>query len=224
MHPRLNSLSFFACLALVGAWALAAHAASITASAQKTYGRVNFNFDAPAKLKTSTNGNNAVLTFDRALGDSPEAIKAALPDYVTGASLSADKRTLTLTMTKPYRVRQFVTSNGVGIDLLGGQEKPALASNEEPKKPEALKQKLPEDISANTPETQEAEAQNEGGESENNAAAPKPAAPPVPAPALAKVTPPAKPAVVPFAKQEPEVRTKCKGDCGFFVSWALFLK
>lgn len=210
MHHRLNSLSFFACLALVGAWALAAHAASITASAQKTYGRVNFNFDAPAKLKTSTNGNNAVLTFDRALGDSPEAIKAALPDYVTGASLSADKRTLTLTMTKPYRVRQFVTSNGVGIDLLGGQEKPPLASNEEPKKPEAAKQNLPEDISANAPEPQDADAENEPGESENTAAA-KPAAPPTPAPTSTKATPaPAKPAVVPFAKQEPEMRKPAK--------------
>lgn len=210
MYPRLNSLSFFACLALVGAWALAAHAANITASAQKTYGRVNFNFDAPAKLKTSTNGNNAVLTFDRALGDTPDAIKAALPDYVTGASLSADKRTLTLTMTKPYRIRQFVTSNGVGIDLLGGQEKPTLASKEESKKTEVAKQNPPEDISANAPEREEAEATSETGESETNVA-PKPAEPPAPASALAKTTaPPPKPPVVPFAKQEPEVRKPAK--------------
>lgn len=211
MHPRLNSLSLIACLALFGVWALTAHAASINASAQKTYGRVNFNFDAPAKLKASTNGTSAVLSFDQPLSASPDSINASLPDYVTGASLSADKRTLTLTLTKPYRVRQFVTSNGVGIDLLGGGEKTNLASNEETKKPEAQKQNLPEDISASAPEPQEEDTQNEDGENKNIAAAAKPAAPAASAPALAKVSPPpAKPAVVPFAKQEPEVRKPAK--------------
>lgn len=206
MHPRLNNLSFFACLVLVGIWAVAAHAASITASAKKTYGRVNFNFDAPAKLKASTNGTNAVLTFDRALGDTPDAIKAALPDYVTAASLSADKRTLTLTMTRPYRVRQFVTSNGVGIDLLdGGQDKSSLASNESKKSPETPKKDLPEDISADAPEPSEAAAQDESNVRDDSAVAAKPAA--IPAPTNNKVaTTATKQAVVPFAKQAPQTR------------------
>ena len=64
-------------------------------------------------------GTSAVLNFDAPLTDSPASIKASLPDYDTAATLSPDKRRLTLTLNKPYRLRQFVTGNGVGIDLLG---------------------------------------------------------------------------------------------------------
>jgi tetratricopeptide (TPR) repeat protein len=123
----------------------AAHAAGISASNSKNYGRVNFDFSSPAKLKASSTGTTAVLNFDKPLEGSPESIKAALPDYVSGASLSADKRSLTLTLTKPYRVRQFVTGNGVGIDLVAAPERPTPGQSEAASTPSRPK---PEDLSA----------------------------------------------------------------------------
>ena len=199
-QPRYR-LRLAGCLALMCAASFAAHAAGISAAASKNYGRVNFAFDAPAKLKTSSNGTTAVLTFDQALEGSPDAIKAALPDYVTAASLSADKRRLTLTLTKPYRVRQFVTGNGVGIDLLGAPEKLSVAKTAAT---------APEDLSvpasaapADTAESANENAQNDPNVDTKTAQKPSVVVPVKPATVAAKkpeiknvVAPKAKPVVV----------------------------
>ncbi|MDX2095805.1 MAG: hypothetical protein SFW64_07715 [Alphaproteobacteria bacterium] len=119
MNPRRQKLPLVGYLALACIAAFSAHAASIDGQAHKGYGRINFHFSSPAKLKAQVSDTRAVLVFDQPLGDTPEAIRAALPGYVTAAQLSADKRTLTLTLSQTYRLRQFVTGTGVGVDFLG---------------------------------------------------------------------------------------------------------
>lgn len=136
MNPRRQKLPLVGYLALACIAAFSAHAANIDGQAQKGYGRINFHFSSPAKLKAQVSDSRAVLVFDQPLGDTPEAIRAALPGYITAAQLSADKRTLTLTLSQPYRLRQFVTGTGVGVDFLGT---PAAASTtaEAPRPPVA---------------------------------------------------------------------------------------
>lgn len=111
-----TSFAAFAALALFAAGAV--YAASIEAEPRKDYGRIRFGFSAPTVLHTSTRGTQATLTFDKPLDASTESIAENLPDYVKGSSLSVDKKTLTLTLAKPYRIRQFTSGNKVGLDLI----------------------------------------------------------------------------------------------------------
>lgn len=209
-----NRLRLIGCLTLACALAASAHAASISAAAQKGYGRVNFNFDAPAKMKANVNGNRAVLNFDKPLADSPEAIKAALPDYVTGASLSADKRSLTLTMNKPYRLRQFVTNTGVGVDLLGGGDAAETASTNKNKAEPAKTRALPEDISADAPELEEQASNDADPNAEPEPTKPKAATKEATAPEskkpVAKKKPEAKPAPLKTATAAPVTPVKAR--------------
>ncbi len=112
MHRRTVTLLLCAGLIIMGMGALSAYAAS-------GYARVNFNFAAPAKLKASVTGSTATLDFDKPVQQSAAAIKAALPGYVKSVALSPDKRHVTLVMMKSYRLRQFVSGNSTGIDLIG---------------------------------------------------------------------------------------------------------
>ena len=110
----------------------------------KGYGRMMFSFSQPAKLNASSSGTTATLQFDKPVNESPGAIEAKLAGYVTKAQLSADKRTVTLTLTKPYRIRQFVSGAGVGVDFVGTPDAaPVEAKKEDPilstKKPELVK-------------------------------------------------------------------------------------
>ncbi len=119
---RLCGYFAIACL-----MASSTYAAVIDASPRQGYGRINFAFPDPAKLKTSVSGTTAVLSFNAPITQSPEAITSSLPDYVTAAKLSVDKRSVILTLREPYRLRQFVSGNTVGVDLVAITEPPKPA-------------------------------------------------------------------------------------------------
>ncbi len=133
--------------------AFSAYAATIDASARDGFGRVIFPFSAATRLKTSNEGTTATLTFSTPLTQSPETIQAKLPGYVKAATLSDDKRTLTLTMNKPYRLRQFVSGNKVGVDLMGEPTKIKPAPTETKKN---VAQKAPEKDILSTKKAKEA--------------------------------------------------------------------
>lgn len=133
MKFMLNIVRVCAVVALA-TWALhAPMAAAATAKPQKNYGRLNFGFHAPTQLSAQVHGTTAVLKFGAPVTQSAESIRAALPGYVTKATLSPDKRTVTLTLSKPYRLRQFVSGNQVGVDLVGAPEKPTKPTMPEDK-------------------------------------------------------------------------------------------
>lgn len=109
----------FALVSVASLWAIAANSG-------QNYGRLNFAFSEPARLKTSVNGTTAVLSFTSPVVESPAAIKATLPAYVNAVKISPDKKQVTLTLAKPYRLRQFVSGTHVGVDLLPTDEKPLI--------------------------------------------------------------------------------------------------
>ncbi len=63
-----------------------------------------------------------MLKFNAKLQESPEKIAGQLSGYVTKAQLSANGKELTLTLSKPYRIRQFTSNAGIGIDVVGAPE------------------------------------------------------------------------------------------------------
>lgn len=119
MTRLTNTVALCGALAIACLMAWTASSASVSASKTKTYGRYNFAFKGPTKLKASVEGDTATLVFDKPVVTSPEEIAAALPDYVRYASVSGDKKRVTLKLHQPYRIRQFVSGSSVGVDLVG---------------------------------------------------------------------------------------------------------
>lgn len=147
--------------------ALSVTALDASAGVQKAeaYGRFIFNFKEPAKLKTTSSGATATLVFDKPVRESAESISRALPDYVRYATISEDKKRITLTLFQPYRVRQFISGSGVGIDLVGAptdEKSKTLANKAEPQKPhepsEAEKMAAEEPSAADSADPSESES------------------------------------------------------------------
>lgn len=128
------------CLSLVAVYLATstAYAASVSAGVRKDYGRINFAFEAPTELSASNEGMAAILTFDKPLTASTDAIEKGLSAYVKGSKLSSDKRTLTLSFTRPMRLRQYLSGNNVGVDLIATGESPPPIPVLAEKKPEPI--------------------------------------------------------------------------------------
>lgn len=170
---------------------------------------MNFDFGAPAKLKVDNSGTTAVLNFSQPVTDSPQAIARNLPDYVSAATLSADKRSITLTLNKPHRIRQFVSGSGIGIDLLGTPDNSAVSDTEAKAEPPRL---TPEDLAAPAGETLEVAAAPVTAVNETQAV-PAPSATPVakaPAPKPVRATVKADAQVLSTKKPSAEAKPTAK--------------
>lgn len=121
------------------------HAASIQTETRANFSRISFDFGKPVRMQVGQGGNSVTLTFDTPLNAS--AANLNLPPHVKSASIGKDGKSLTLTLDQPYRVRQFVSGNHVGLDVLTGSapapskpaEKPADSPKPAPKPAEAPK-------------------------------------------------------------------------------------
>ncbi|PZP84461.1 MAG: hypothetical protein DI582_08745, partial [Azospirillum brasilense] len=185
-------LRALACLALALGSGGAAMAASVNVQPAKDYTRLNFNFDQPATLKVGGGGQNVILTFDSAVPPSLASMQSGLAEIATGVQQSADGKQVVLNLKKNYRVRQYVSGNAVGIDIMHS----ALPTDAE--KPPAP----PVVVAAKEPAAAEAPAP------EPAPATPKVIAPPVnAAPAPAVIRPAPKPEAKPEATTPPAVAT-----------------
>ncbi len=70
-------------------------------------------------FRTTAKDNQLTLTFDKAIEPDIATIKQSLAPYVTDATLSKDKKRLTLTTDKEYANRSFISEDGSGIDVMG---------------------------------------------------------------------------------------------------------
>lgn len=111
-------LRALACLALTLGGSSAAMAASVDVQPASDYTRLNFNFDQPATLKVGGGGQNVILTFDSAVPPSLSSMQSGLAEIATGVQQSADGKQIVLNLKKNYRVRQYVSGNAVGIDIM----------------------------------------------------------------------------------------------------------
>lgn len=120
--------------------------------------RVVFDWTRPVGYKVLSNGENAVVTFDKAARVDVDALRAAMPEELRDVAAVSEDGSLRVTVPLPQegRVRHFTSGTKVVLDLLpaAGQQPPRR-----------------------TPEEREAVPDDEV------AAAPAPAAPPPPKPA-----------------------------------------
>lgn len=107
------------CLLASNAWAVA----KIEATKSRNYIRVMAVGEMPApRLKTSRQGQRIRLAFDAAVQVNKQQLLKKLAPYVLGVSQSADQRIIELTTNHTYRTRNFVSSEGSGIDIIGLKE------------------------------------------------------------------------------------------------------
>ncbi len=153
-HIRTRTLFVLASLlALSGV----AYAANVSTQSRPNYQRLMFDFAGPARMEVAQGNGTVTLTFSKPITGSIDAIAPKLQPYVTASSLSANKKSITLTLDKPYRVRQFISGNMVGIDILTERPlnptpaKPAPAPEPTPAPKPAAPKAAPAPIAAPEP-------------------------------------------------------------------------
>lgn len=131
-----------ACLALLAPRGDLSHAngagAEMTVSGRIThdFARISFASARANYVNATARGKNVTVTFEHPAEIDTRALAGRLSPYVSAARLSADRRTLSLTLDQPYRVRSFVSEKISGIDILGiDPEATALAQENSAPKP-----------------------------------------------------------------------------------------
>lgn len=225
VSPLFRSLPFrpvfrrtallLACLALLAPRGDLTHAngagAEMTVSGRVThdFARISFASARANYVNATARGKSVTVTFEHPAEIDTRALTGRLSPYVTAARLSADRRTLSLTLDQPYRVRSFVSEKISGIDILGiDPEAAALAQeNSAPKPavkyvsraPEKPPEKIPEKKEPPKKTAKTAKPERKSTAAENAAAAQAKLSP-----AAGNEEPEAKPAAPAEAAPEPE--------------------
>ena len=133
-RPRMRLISRPLCLAFVGlalplllspAWAQ--DRVQTRAWPHPGFARIVFDWPAPVAYKARIEGASLVIDFGRSLSSDFARMERFLPEYVSGASLSEDGKTLTVALKGAFGLRTSTSNTSVVIDLL--QE----SANSEPK-------------------------------------------------------------------------------------------
>lgn len=88
------------------------------------YARVTFTWPEAVKFKTAMAGNVLTITFDKPLRSSPAGALGELAPYVEKTTLSADKRSVAITLNQPYPIRSFVSGTASGVDIMKIADRP----------------------------------------------------------------------------------------------------
>lgn len=109
-----------AALAIMAALAFsaAAFAAPVAVQPREDYTRLLFPFKQPATLNVGGGGNSVILNFSQPVEQDLTGIQSQLAPMVVGVQQSADGQQVILNLKENYRIRQFVSGNTVGIDIM----------------------------------------------------------------------------------------------------------
>lgn len=111
-------------LLLAAALSVAAIAAGVSVEPTPEYTRLHFQFDEPARLQVAGGGKDVILNFDRPVKQNVLALQPQLDAIANGIQQSADGKQIILNLKKNYRVRQYISDNAVGIDIMGTMAAP----------------------------------------------------------------------------------------------------
>lgn len=115
LHIRHRPVVVLAALLAVSG---VAYAANVSTQSRPDYQRLLFDFGGPARMQVAQGTNSVSLTFNKPVTGDLGQIRAKFAPYVTAASASPDGRTVTLQLNNQYRVRQFISGDVIGIDIL----------------------------------------------------------------------------------------------------------
>ncbi|MBN8542924.1 MAG: hypothetical protein J0M34_01515 [Alphaproteobacteria bacterium] len=189
---------------LLTPWVSAA-ATLTTAQTTPEYSRVLFTGSSPQTMRVESRGNAVILNLGEATGD-VSVLQSKLKPHVVSVERSADGKVVTLNLDKSYRVRQFVSGNSVGLDI--------ITSTPAPISPFTTKVATAPPTASSILSTKEPAAAPQPQAIETQPVAPEPvkpkaaeAAPVLPEPAPAPKPQPAKPVLSTKQIEAPKVGT-----------------
>lgn len=127
---RLVSI-ILAALALVVLWTAPALADRVQARAgtHADFGRMVFDWPSGVGYDAQISGRRLIVRFDRPVQTDLNTVIARLRDYMTGARISVDGRTVTFQLTGPFSLRDFRSGDRrIVIDLQRTAQSPSPAS------------------------------------------------------------------------------------------------
>ncbi len=83
------------------------------------FGRLHFILPTETAYQAKIIGSTLEISFAEPVESDISAFARTLPDYISAAELSGDKKTLSLALTKPFALRTFSTGNTIFADLIG---------------------------------------------------------------------------------------------------------
>ena len=107
-------------------------ATRVTSTKSGNFLRVSFAWDSAVKMKLSASGKQVTLHFSKPLHTNITAIAAQLQPHVKNIRGKSGGKTVSLSLNKPYRVRQFLSGNTNGIDIIIGKEQVQAATANAP--------------------------------------------------------------------------------------------
>lgn len=117
MQKRITKILLLALLTFGFNPAMSMATTIATSQSLGNFDRVLFTGNSPQQLRVESNGTKVDLYLSSPTGD-VGMITAKLRPRIVSAIRSADGKHIAITLDKPYRVRQFVSGNSVGVDIL----------------------------------------------------------------------------------------------------------
>jgi len=113
---RAHFLGALMLLMLVSSQAFAAD--TMQASAEDGYGRITITLDPTGHAQASLEGAVLKLSFDRKVTLDSSAVTSQLSDYITGARVDNDGKTIRFALTQTFRLHTSNVGNKTAIDLV----------------------------------------------------------------------------------------------------------
>src|SRR5690606_14567125 len=84
------------------------------------YGRIVFEWPAPVAYKASVEDGKLVVRFERPFTGRLDVVKRYLGDYVIGAEIADEGRTVRFPLKAAYRFKTYSEGAIIVLDLVGG--------------------------------------------------------------------------------------------------------
>lgn len=110
-------------------------AAELRAAPHTGYGRIVFDYDSPVTYMADMDGSTLRLRFSEPVPGQPGSLPAALADYVSAVSLSADRTEATLTLKGDVTLKTFTLGTAIVVDLVRGDGQATSAPAQTPPAP-----------------------------------------------------------------------------------------
>lgn len=153
MAFRASLLALLGLLWLIPATAgMAAIAPKVSGQNTPQFTRLSFDWPEKVRFKVQTSGNKVTLIFDKPTALTAADIEGRLGSKLASVAVTDGGKRAELVLDKEYKIRQFVSGNKTGFDLIGeGKETEETAQKKEAELAESAQKAFTEE-SANQPE------------------------------------------------------------------------
>ena len=98
--------------------AIAQEDVTVRGGAHSEFGRIVFDWTSPVGYDAKITGRNLIVRFDRPMQADFSRAMATLRDYASGARLSGDNRTATVSLKDDFNLKTFENGSSIVVDVV----------------------------------------------------------------------------------------------------------